>query len=77
MKLYNLDVGVCEEGMHRVELKAFDVSHSFAGLSGSDNIIQIKTKRFPNSIVIQGAGAGDDVTAFGMYSDVLKIQRQL
>ena len=52
-------------------------SHPFASLKGSDNIIAFTTKRFPNPLIIQGAGAGAAVTAFGMFSDVLKIASQV
>ncbi|KAJ3333328.1 Homoserine dehydrogenase [Blyttiomyces sp. JEL0837] len=44
----------------------------FIGI-GSDNIIAFTTKRFPNPLIIQGAGAGAAVTAFGMFSDLLRI----
>ncbi|KAJ3024591.1 UNVERIFIED_CONTAM: hypothetical protein HDU68_007992 [Siphonaria sp. JEL0065] len=56
-----------------VRLAEYDASHPFAALKGSDNIIAFTTRRFPNPLIIQGAGAGDAVTAFGMFSDLLKI----
>lgn len=44
------------------------------GLSGTDNLIQIFTKRYQNSpITIQGPGAGKEVTAAGVLSDILEI----
>ncbi|KAJ3363887.1 hypothetical protein HDU91_002821 [Kappamyces sp. JEL0680] len=60
-------------GESSVSLKKYPASHPFASLKGSDNIISFTTKRFPNSLIVQGAGAGAAVTAFGMFSDVLKI----
>ncbi|KAI9339956.1 homoserine dehydrogenase-domain-containing protein [Obelidium mucronatum] len=56
-----------------VRLAEYDASHPFASLKGSDNIIAFTTRRFPNPLIVQGAGAGDDVTAFGIFSDLLKI----
>jgi homoserine dehydrogenase len=60
-----------------VKLQRYDKDHVFAGMKGSDNIVKITTKRFPNSIVVQGAGAGAAVTAFGMFSDLLQIVKSV
>lgn len=44
------------------------------GLKGTDNLIQIYTKRYADSpIVIQGPGAGRDVTAAGVLGDIIDI----
>ncbi len=44
------------------------------GLKGTDNLIQIYTKRYANSpIVVQGPGAGREVTAAGVLGDVIDI----
>lgn len=46
------------------------------GLKGTDNLIQISTKRYSASpIVIQGPGAGKEVTAAGVLSDIIEIGR--
>lgn len=43
-------------------------------LSGTDNLIEIYTKRYADQpIVIQGPGAGKEVTAAGVLADILKI----
>ncbi|KAG0041685.1 hypothetical protein BGZ83_001448 [Gryganskiella cystojenkinii] len=60
-------------GKSSVTLATYPASHPFASLKGSDNIIAFTTERFPNPLIIQGAGAGAAVTAFGIYSDILKI----
>lgn len=60
-----------------VEIAKFDFSHPFAALKGSDNVISIKTKRYPNPLIIQGAGAGADVTAMGVLGDVIKIAQRI
>ncbi|CAO3626553.1 unnamed protein product [Cunninghamella blakesleeana] len=57
-----------------VKLVKYAGSHPFASLQGSDNIIKFTTKYFPNGLIIQGAGAGAEVTSFGVFSDILKIQ---
>lgn len=60
-----------------VEIIKYDYSHPFASLKGSDNVISIKTKRYPNPLIIQGAGAGADVTAMGVLGDVIKIAQRI
>ncbi|CAG8646244.1 8407_t:CDS:2 [Paraglomus occultum] len=60
-------------GKSSVSLLSLSTSHPFASLKGSDNIIAFTTKRFPNPLIIQGAGAGAAVTAFGIFSDLIKI----
>ncbi|KAF3905519.1 Aspartokinase [Arthrobotrys entomopaga] len=58
----------------KVGLEKFDISHPIAGLKGSDNIIAFYTKRYGDrALIIQGAGAGAEVTAMGVLSDVIKI----
>lgn len=62
----------------KVGLEKFDRSHPIAALKGSDNIISFYTKRYgSNPLIIQGAGAGGDVTAMGVTSDLLKVLAQL
>ncbi|KAG0306126.1 hypothetical protein BGZ98_002942 [Dissophora globulifera] len=60
-------------GKSSVTLARYPASHPFASLKGSDNIIAFTTERFPSPLIIQGSGAGAAVTAFGIYSDILKI----
>lgn len=58
----------------KVGLEKFDRSHPIAALKGSDNIISFYTKRYGSSpLIIQGAGAGGEVTAMGVTSDLLKV----
>jgi homoserine dehydrogenase len=62
-------VGVIDllEGKVECKLGKYDKDHAFAtALKGSDNIISFTTKRYsPRPLIIQGAGAGADVTAMG------------
>lgn len=58
----------------KVGLEKFDKSHPIAALMGSDNIISFYTERYgANPLIIQGAGAGGEVTAMGVTSDLLKV----
>jgi aspartokinase/homoserine dehydrogenase 1 len=60
------------------ELKEVSMDHPFAGTKGSDNIIAITTHRYSRTpLVIQGPGAGADVTAMGVFSDILKLLHYL
>ncbi|KAI2628810.1 homoserine dehydrogenase-domain-containing protein [Hypoxylon sp. NC1633] len=62
----------------KVGLEEFDRSHPIASLKGSDNIISFYTKRYgANPLIIQGAGAGGEVTAMGVTSDLLKVLSQI
>lgn len=60
-----------------VGIEKYDASHPFASLKGSDNVISIKTKRYVNPMVIQGAGAGAEVTAAGVLADAIKIAQRV
>ncbi|KAF2852886.1 homoserine dehydrogenase-like protein [Plenodomus tracheiphilus IPT5] len=66
------------KGAVKVGLEKFDKSHPIAALKGSDNIIAFYTKRYgDNPLIIQGAGAGGDVTAMGVTADLVKVLRLL
>lgn len=71
----SIDVGA---GRVKVGLEKFDQSHPIAALKGSDNIISFYTKRYgSNPLIVQGAGAGADVTAMGVTSDLIKVLGQI
>ncbi|TQS35785.1 hypothetical protein Golomagni_03783 [Golovinomyces magnicellulatus] len=62
----------------KVGVEKFCRSHPISMLKGGDNIISFHTKRYSNSpLIIQGAGAGGDVTAMGVTGDLIKVIRQL
>lgn len=66
------------KGDVKVGLEQFDRSHPIAALKGSDNIIAFYTKRYgDNPLIVQGAGAGGDVTAMGVTADLVKVLRLL
>ena len=61
-------------GKGSVELRNFPASHPFAQLGGTDNIVLIRTKRYdPQPLVVTGQGAGADVTAGGVFADLVKL----
>jgi homoserine dehydrogenase len=73
-------VGSIDVGSKQVKvgLEKFDKSHPIAALKGSDNIISFYTKRYgSNPLIIQGAGAGGEVTAMGVTGDLLKVLDRL
>lgn len=58
----------------KVGLELFDKSHPIARLQGSDNMISLHTKRYKERpLIVQGAGAGGEVTAMGVAGDLLKV----
>jgi aspartokinase/homoserine dehydrogenase 1 len=69
-------VGVVDgsAGKCRVELRNYLRSHPFAQLHGSDNIIMFTTERYYNNpLIVRGPGAGAEVTAAGVFGDLLKL----
>jgi aspartokinase/homoserine dehydrogenase 1 len=51
--------------------------HPFYNLSGSDNIVSFFTNRYSSQpLVVKGAGAGADVTASGIFADVIRIGKK-
>lgn len=57
-----------------VGLQKFDTSHPIAGLKGSINAISFHSHRYgSNPLIVQGSGAGADVTAMGVTGDVIKV----
>ena len=66
------------DGSARVALQALPESHAFAHLKLTDNIVQFTTQRYcDNAMVVQGPGAGPEVTAAGVFSDLLRVAAAL
>ena len=64
-------------GQTNVGLQEIPADHPFYNLEGSDNIVLFFTDRYPeNPLIIKGAGAGADVTASGIFADVIRIANQ-
>jgi homoserine dehydrogenase len=66
--------GTLEGSRARAGINEFPGNHPIAATKGSDNIIAFTTKRYTHMpLVVQGPGAGADVTAMGVFSDILKL----
>ncbi|EEC83417.1 hypothetical protein OsI_28878 [Oryza sativa Indica Group] len=62
----------------QVELRRYKKDHPFAQLSGSDNIIAFTTSRYKEQpLIVRGPGAGAEVTAGGVFSDILRLASYL
>ncbi len=63
-----------DNGHPSIGLEAVDASHPFYGLSGSDNMIVFTTERYKERpLVVRGPGAGAEVTAAGVFAEIIKI----
>ena len=60
-----------------VGLKLIPKEHDFYNLEGSDNIVLFFTDRYHTQpLIVKGAGAGADVTAAGIFGDIIKIGKR-
>lgn len=67
-------VAELNNGKANVGLKEIPQGHPFYNLEGKDNIVMFYTKRYPEQpMIIKGAGAGADVTASGLFADIIRI----
>jgi aspartokinase/homoserine dehydrogenase 1 len=70
-------VGVVDvkAGTGSVELRRYPVDHPFAQLKGSDNIISFTSRYYTPAgpLVVRGPGAGAEVTAGGVFGDILRV----
>ncbi|HMI65570.1 MAG TPA: bifunctional aspartate kinase/homoserine dehydrogenase I [Cyclobacteriaceae bacterium] len=65
---------VLENGKTSIGLASVGESHPFYSLAGSDNIILLTTERYhERPMVIRGPGAGAEVTAAGVFADIIRI----
>ncbi|MCJ7756838.1 MAG: ACT domain-containing protein, partial [Gillisia sp.] len=70
-------VAQLENGKAKVGLQQVGPEHPFYNLSGSDNIVSFFTNRYNmQPLVVKGAGAGADVTASGIFADVIRIGKK-
>jgi aspartokinase/homoserine dehydrogenase 1 len=64
------------DGRASVGLQSIGPDHNFANLSGKDNAVLFYTNRYSEQpLVIKGAGAGADVTAAGVFADIIRAAR--
>jgi aspartokinase/homoserine dehydrogenase 1 len=61
-----------------ISLQAVDAENPFYGLSGSDNMVSFTTKRYnQRPLVVKGPGAGAEVTAAGVFAEIIAIATYL
>ena len=55
-------------------LRTYPLDHPFANLTGSDNIVSFQTARYNTQpMIVRGPGAGPEVTAAGVFADLLRL----
>ncbi|HXH19098.1 MAG TPA: bifunctional aspartate kinase/homoserine dehydrogenase I, partial [Chitinophagales bacterium] len=65
-------VATYEKGKAFTRLMEFDMSHPFYWIQGKDNIVLYHTERYAEQpLVVRGAGAGAEVTAAGVFADII------
>ncbi|MCB9688009.1 MAG: bifunctional aspartate kinase/homoserine dehydrogenase I [Alphaproteobacteria bacterium] len=71
-------VGRVDRSGAAVGLRHLPADHAFARIRLTDNIVQFTTRRYhDNPLVVQGPGAGPEVTAAGVFADLLRLANYL
>jgi aspartokinase/homoserine dehydrogenase 1 len=66
------------DGKATVGLTRLDARHAFANIALTDNVVRFATRRYCNNpLIVQGPGAGPEVTAAGVFSDLLRLSAYL
>jgi aspartokinase/homoserine dehydrogenase 1 len=67
-----------KDGKASLGLEAVGKKHPFYSLDGSENIISFTTERYKtNPLVVKGPGAGAEVTAMGVFADIISLSSVL
>jgi bifunctional aspartokinase / homoserine dehydrogenase 1 len=65
-------------GEATVGLTELPESHAFANIALTDNVVRFATRRYcENPLIVQGPGAGPEVTAGGVFADLLRLAAYL
>jgi aspartokinase/homoserine dehydrogenase 1 len=65
-------------GKATVRLTRLDARHAFGNIALTDNVVRFATRRYcDNPLIVQGPGAGPEVTAGGVFSDLLRLSAYL
>jgi len=65
-------------GKATVRLTRLDAKHAFGNIALTDNVVRFATRRYcDNPLIVQGPGAGPEVTAGGVFSDLLRLAAYL
>jgi aspartokinase/homoserine dehydrogenase 1 len=66
------------DGKATVRLTRLDAAHAFANIALTDNVVRFATRRYcDNPLIVQGPGAGPEVTAGGVFADLLRLSAYL
>jgi len=64
-------------GQVRVGVNPVAADHHLARLGYAENVIEIASRRYqPTPLTVRGPGAGAELTAAGVFADILKVTRQ-
>lgn len=63
-----------DKGIAKVGLQHIPANSDFYHLYGKDNLVLFYTERYPEQpLVVKGAGAGAEVTASGVFADIIRV----
>jgi aspartokinase/homoserine dehydrogenase 1 len=66
------------DGKATVGVVELDAKHAFANIALTDNVVRFATRRYcDNPLIVQGPGAGPEVTAGGVFADLLRLAAYL
>ena len=66
------------DGQATVGLAELEANHPFANIALTDNVVRFATRRYcDNPLIVQGPGAGPEVTAGGVFADLLRLSTYL
>jgi aspartokinase/homoserine dehydrogenase 1 len=69
---------ITARGEATVGLVELDRGHAFANMALTDNVVRFATGRYnANALIVQGPGAGPEVTAGGVFADLLRLSAYL
>ena len=69
---------VTADGQAIVGVAELDAKHAFANIALTDNVVRFATRRYcDNPLIVQGPGAGPEVTSGGVFADLLRLAAYL
>lgn len=69
---------ITAEGQATVGVVELERKHAFANIALTDNVVRFATSRYcDNALIVQGPGAGPEVTAGGIFADLLRLSAYL
>jgi bifunctional aspartokinase / homoserine dehydrogenase 1 len=69
---------ITANGDATVGVVELDAKHAFANIALTDNVVRFATARYCNNpLIVQGPGAGPEVTAGGVFADLLRLSAYL